>query len=89
LPESFSLGQNYPNPFNPSTSIIYSVPEKGNVTLRVFDALGRETATLVNEAQSLGTYKTEWNGEGLSSGLYYYRLTSGTYSETKRMMLLK
>lgn len=89
LPESFSLGQNYPNPFNPSTSIIYSVPQKGNVTLKVFDALGRETAALVSEVQSPGTYKVEWNGEGLSSGIYYYRLTSGLYSETKRMMLVK
>lgn len=88
-PQSYSLSQNFPNPFNPSTSIIYAVPQRGNVTLRVFDALGREAGTLVNEVQSPGTYKAEWNGEGLSSGLYYYRLTSGTYSETKRMMLVK
>ncbi|MBX7042129.1 MAG: T9SS type A sorting domain-containing protein [Ignavibacteria bacterium] len=89
LPASYSLGQNYPNPFNPSTSIIYSVKQTGNVTLRVFDALGREAGTLVDELQLPGTYKAVWNGEGLSSGMYYYRLTSGTFSETKRMMLLK
>ncbi len=89
LPEEFSLQQNYPNPFNPSTTITYRVPHTGPVTLKVYDVLGRETATLVDGVQQAGSYRTVFNGAHLSSGLYFYTLTAGGRSETKRMMLLK
>jgi hypothetical protein len=93
-PASFQLGQNYPNPFNPSTSIVYSIPVRGMVTLQVFDILGRSVATLVNTHQEAGTYHTQWNGTSemgslVSSGVYFYRLQSGRYSKTERMLFLK
>lgn len=88
-PQSFSLSQNYPNPFNPSTIIAFSIPQSGNVTLNVFDVLGREVALLVNEVQSAGKYTVQFNGSSLSSGIYFYRLQSGNYVETKKLLLMK
>lgn len=85
----FKLGQNYPNPFNPSTTIDYSVPVAALVTLRVFNVLGQEVATLVNEQKNTGTYQVAFQGRDLPSGVYYYRLTAGQYSETRRMALIK
>ena len=70
-----SLNQNYPNPFNPSTSIKYSIPNRNQVTLKVFDVLGSEVATLVNKEQPQGNYEVEFNGSDLTSGIYFYRLS--------------
>jgi Secretion system C-terminal sorting domain len=85
----FSLEQNYPNPFNPTTIIIYSIPREGNVTLKVFDVLGREVATLVNKVQKAGEYTVDFDGSKLTSGVYFYKLTLGKYNEVKKMLLLK
>ena len=94
-PSNFSLSQNYPNPFNPVTTIDYSVaPENGTngvvlVQLKAYDVLGREVCILVNERKPAGSYKIEFDGSKLSSGIYYYRLTAGNYSLTKKMILMK
>ena len=89
IPNEFSLKQNYPNPFNPSTKIEFSVPQSGNVTLKVFNLLGEEVATLVNEDLASGNYKVDFNATSLSSGLYIYQIHSGTFTSSKKMMLLK
>lgn len=89
VPAEFALVQNYPNPFNPTTSITYQIPAAGMVSLRVYDMLGREVATLVNEEHSAGTYSVKFDAGTLSSGMYLYTLRTGTNVETKRMMLLK
>ncbi|HOJ17971.1 MAG TPA: T9SS type A sorting domain-containing protein [Ignavibacteriaceae bacterium] len=90
-PSSFVLMQNYPNPFNPSTIISYQLPERSNVSLKLFDILGNEIATLVNEEKDAGLYKYELkaNSYGLSSGTYFYQLNAGDKIETKKMILLK
>lgn len=95
-PLDFVLSQNYPNPFNPTTKIKYSIPsnivtESGNinVTIKVFDVLGNEIAEIVNEEKQAGNYEVEFNGSNLSSGVYFYRLKSGNFIETKRMMLIR
>jgi len=97
-PSGFSLEQNYPNPFNPVTTIKYSVPNvmtgnalslQQNVTLKVYDILGNETATLVNSQHSAGDYEVLFDAGNLSSGVYYYRLTAGKFAETKKFVLLK
>lgn len=87
--DDYSLGQNYPNPFNPKTVIRYSISENNFVNLKVYDILGNEVSELVNKKQTAGNYQIEFNGESLSSGIYFYRLTSGEFVETKRMILLK
>lgn len=87
--ENFKLVQNYPNPFNPSATIKYSIPIQSNVTLKVFDALGSEVATLIKKEQSQGNYEVEFDGSDLTSGIYFYRLQAGDYVETKKMILLK
>jgi hypothetical protein len=89
VPENYSLEQNYPNPFNPSTTIKYSIPSSGYITLKVFDVLGNEIATLVNEEKPAGTYKVEFEAESFSSGIYFYKLLAGDFIETKKMILLK
>lgn len=88
-PPEFLLYQNYPNPFNPSTKIKYSVPHGGPVTIKVYDLLGKEIAKLVNEEKMAGSYEYIFNASNLCSGIYYYRITIGNFSETKRMVLLK
>ena len=85
----FLLNQNYPNPFNPTTKISYQLPESGNVTLKIYDVLGNEIATLVNEEKTAGIYQVDFNVSYLTSGMYFYKLTSGRFSETKKMLLLK
>ncbi|MCH7964673.1 MAG: immune inhibitor A [Bacteroidetes bacterium] len=90
----FELEQNYPNPFNPSTMIKYSIPsnvkhETSNVSLIVYDVLGNEVAILVNEEKIVGNYEIEFNANNLSSGIYYYRLVAGSYTDTRKMILLK
>ncbi len=88
-PVSFSLSQNFPNPFNPSTMIQYSIPEAQNVELKVYDLLGREVQTLVNTVQNPGSYNVMFNAQNLSSGVYFYRLTAGSYTDVKKMTLIK
>jgi len=96
-PEKFSLSQNFPNPFNPATTITYQIPHAGFVTLKVYDILGREIATLVNEEKPAGSFEVQFNGNGLTSGIYFYQIKAGDpstssgqgYSETKKMILLK
>lgn len=93
-PAGFYLSSNYPNPFNPSTRINFSVPQTGPVSLKVFDALGREVCTLLNEVKQPGSYTVEFNAENkgarhLSSGVYFYKLKAGSFTETKKMLLLK
>ena len=89
LPREFALEQNYPNPFNPNTKIKYSVPHTSNVELKVFDILGNEIETLVNEEKPAGTYEVTWYADGLPSGVYFYQLKASNYIETKKMLLLK
>ncbi len=89
IPDKFRLDQNYPNPFNPATSITYSLGEPGLVSLKIFDILGKEISSLVNEKQNAGSHVVEFKGEGLPSGIYFYSLESGKFSATKRMILLK
>jgi hypothetical protein len=86
---SFQLWQNYPNPFNPSTKISWQSPVSGWQTLKVYDVLGNEVATLVNEEKPLGTYEVTWNATNLPSGVYFYRIQSGNFIDTKKMIILK
>jgi len=86
---NYVLHQNYPNPFNPTTSIRFAIPEAGITTLKVYDILGREVATLVSEEKSVGTYELTWYAENLPSGIYFYRLLAGSFVETKKMVLMK
>ena len=95
VPTEFSLSQNYPNPFNPSTTINYSISRNSELnsvqktTLKIYDILGREVATLVNMEQSAGNYSVKFNASNLTSGVYFYKLQSGTFSQTKKMILMK
>jgi 1,4-alpha-glucan branching enzyme len=89
IPSEFRIAQNYPNPFNPSTTIDYQIPVTSHVTLSVYDMLGRKIGTLVDEIQSAGKYYSRFNGSGLSSGTYFYRITAGSHSAVKRMNLIK
>ncbi|MBU0473344.1 MAG: T9SS type A sorting domain-containing protein [Bacteroidetes bacterium] len=89
IPEIFSLSQNYPNPFNPTTVIKYSIPEVTNVKLKVFDMLGREIITLVNKEQNAGVYNVQFNAANLSSGVYFYRFEAGSFTASKKLLLLK
>jgi hypothetical protein len=88
-PLVFNLEQNYPNPFNPSTMIKYSIPELSKVRLTLFNLLGEEVTTLVNEEKIAGNYSVEFNATSLPSGVYFYQLKAGSYIETKKMLLLK
>jgi hypothetical protein len=89
IPDSYSILQNFPNPFNPATSIRYSVPELTKVSLRVYDVLGNEIATLVNEEKERGVYTVNFDASQLASGMYLYRLQAGSFVETKKMILLR
>ena len=88
-PAEYSLRQNYPNPFNPSTIVEYSIPENGNVKVEIFNALGEEVTTLVNDYKQAGDYKVKFNASALSSGIYYYRIESGNFVKTRKMILLR
>ncbi|MBK9097852.1 MAG: choice-of-anchor D domain-containing protein [bacterium] len=88
-PSQYSLEQNYPNPFNPTTTISYSLKETGVVSLKVFDILGNEVTTLINEEMSAGTYQYKFDASALSSGIYFYTLKAGNFLSTKKMILLK
>jgi hypothetical protein len=89
LPKIYNLRQNYPNPFNPSTTISFSLPSKSFVTLKVFDIMSREVTTLINKELSAGNYLQKWNAVNISSGIYFYRLQAGAFTETKKLVLLK
>lgn len=89
IPNKYALGQNYPNPFNPATRISFSLPQIGNIRLSVYDILGNEIAVLINEVKPAGNYSVSFEGTGLSSGIYFYKLESGDFSQTKKMLLVK
>jgi hypothetical protein len=88
-PSYFMLEQNFPNPFNPSTIIRYQLLKQSYITLKVYDVLGREVAVLVNEEQSSGSHSAIFNAASLGSGIYFYRLTSGSNAETKKMQFIR
>ena len=89
VPNNFSLNQNYPNPFNPSTSIEFQLPKESFVTLKIYNILGVEIATLVNEQKPAGVHKINFDASGLTSGLYIYKILTGNFEQTRKMMLLK
>jgi hypothetical protein len=89
LPTEFILEQNYPNPFNPSTTIRFSIPNSQSINLKVYDVLGKEIATLVNEEKPAGIYEETFNASNLPSGTYFYELRAGNFVQTKKMMLVK
>jgi len=88
-PQDYELGQNYPNPFNPSTHISYTLPQSGHVTLKVFNVLGMEVATLFSGVQDAGKHEVQFNASELSSGVYFYKLDAGTVTKTKKMVFMK
>ncbi len=88
-PLNYSLSQNYPNPFNPVTQINYQLPKSGNVRLSVFNAIGQEVGVLVNESQNAGNHVIDWNASAFPSGVYIYKLESGSFTSVKKMILLK
>jgi hypothetical protein len=87
--DKYVLKDNYPNPFNPTTTISYQIPKNEFVTIRIYDMTGREVANLVNETKTAGTYNVTWNASGLSSGIYFYKLQAGSFTEVKKMTLVK
>lgn len=89
IPQSYSLSQNYPNPFNPVTKINFAIPKQGLVTMRIYDILGREVKTLVNEVKSPGNYTVDFNASEFASGVYFYKLESNSFTDIKKMMLIK
>ena len=89
IPKTYSLSQNYPNPFNPTTKINFDIPKQGLVTLKIYDILGREIRTLVNDVKSAGKYSVEFNAVELASGVYFYKLTANEFTDIKRMMFIK
>lgn len=89
LAADFSLKQNFPNPFNPSTKINFSIPSASNVTLKIYDEVGREVETLVNQNLNSGVYTVDWNAINHASGIYYYSISAGEFLQTKKMLLVK
>ncbi len=89
IPSNYMLSQNYPNPFNPTTKINFSLPKSGTVSLKIYDVLGNEVATIVNGDLNAGSYTIDWNASQYASGVYFYRLQSGSFIQTKKMMLVK
>ena len=95
IPTQFELKQNYPNPFNPSTKISYALPKEGIVSLKIYDVLGKEVATLVNENKLAGYYEVDFNASAFASGIYFYKIEAGSpgeagnFAETRRMILVK
>ena len=89
IPDKYSLSQNYPNPFNPYTNLEFGISNLGFVTLKIYDVIGREIVTLVNEIKEPGYYTTRFDGSKLSSGVYFYRLTAGDFVAVKKLVVLK
>jgi hypothetical protein len=89
LPTSFALDQNYPNPFNPTTTIAFDVPATSHVNVSIFNILGQKVETLVDEEMQAGSYSREWDANGFSSGIYFYRITADNFTETKKMAFVK
>lgn len=89
MPKDFLLYQNFPNPFNPSTSIRFAIPNESFVKLSVYDMLGREIETLVGENLSPAIYEVKWNADRFSSGIYFYRIQAGDYTDVKKMSVIK
>ena len=94
IPEDYYLEQNYPNPFNPTTTIRYGLPEDGFVTLKIFNTLGQEVTTLIKTDQAAGIRSIVWNstnsaGDLVSSGVYFYRITAGSFTQIKRLLLIR
>jgi uncharacterized membrane protein len=89
IPKVFTLEQNYPNPFNPSTSIKFSLPKASVVKLVIYDLLGKEIRTLVNEMRQPGTYSEMFDASSLASGVYFYRITAGDFTDVKKIVLIK
>jgi len=89
IPTEYSLLQNYPNPFNPTTTISYDIPNDGNVKIKIFDITGREIQTLVNEMKLAGEYRIIFDGSNLASGVYFYKIETGSFVQNKRMLLIK
>jgi hypothetical protein len=88
-PQTFELRQNYPNPFNPTTIISYELPANDMVRLEIYDILGRKIETLLSERQNAGNHSVPFNASNLSSGVYFYRLSAGSFVQTKKLMLIK
>ncbi len=89
IPDKYYLSQNYPNPFNPETVISFAVPKSSFVSLKIYSALGVEMTALINEEIQSGYYNYKWNGQNLPSGIYYYKMTAGEFTETRKMILVK
>jgi hypothetical protein len=89
VPSTYVMFQNYPNPFNPSTIIRYGLPEKSAISLDVFNSLGQKVATLIDGEEEAGYHEVSFDGSGLASGVYVYRLTAGSYMESKRFVMLR
>ena len=89
LPLEFALSQNYPNPFNPTTNIEFRIANFGFVSLKIFDVLGREISTLVSEMRAPGAYTVRWDASSVSSGVYFYKLEAGDFTQTRKLVLLK
>ena len=89
MPASYSLSQNYPNPFNPLTIINYQLTSANFTTIKIYNLLGQEVAQLVNELKQPGTYEVTWDASNMPSGMYFYRMVSGQFSDVKKMLLIK
>jgi len=89
IPGDFKLGQNYPNPFNPSTTIDFAIPQNSNVSIRIYDVKGQEVDVLANSEYTAGSYSVKWNAGNFSSGVYFYRIQAGSFTETKKLLLVK
>jgi hypothetical protein len=88
-PGKFSLEQNYPNPFNPETNIMFSIPERSFVKIKIFDVTGKQVELLLNENINAGTYEVKWNASMKPSGIYFYRIEAGNFSKTRKMSVIK
>ena len=89
LPTAYGLDQNYPNPFNPSTEIRYQLPSDGHVKLEIYDVIGNLVTTLIDQEMNAGYHSVNWNASGLSSGIYFYRISSSDFLATKKLILMK
>lgn len=89
IPDNYSLSQNYPNPFNPVTNIKFDIPKSGLVKITVYDLLGREVTSLVNQQMQPGSYSVDWDASNYPSGVYFYRIETETFTDSKKMILLK